>query len=766
MDAGLALRLDSRSPLYESALFNKLARTAKNYTQAGISVLEYYIPDLDISQDMVNCYGPTRKHEFEKLNRGAPENFIHPMTATEVWTLATFVSQILFGGETTRRVEPRNPEDESKADIINELLRWNDNQQPTYNQGFHWCLDSISTNRGVMYDHWQTMMQVHLEPVEYEMPWVPPEVDAKGKPAIDPETGRRYKKPKDHKGEVVTRFRKVRKPVGGFTKIDLVSPYDFICDPGFPLLRFQEGRFAGHRVVLPWTELKRRSELPVDDYQYVLPAVVEKLKNSKNKKITSVSTGATTSTSRSFFERQRRNQPVTTVTGSDKIDKEDGGVVECFCVQVRIRPSVYEIFPEDTEEEHVELLISGDTDLLSVNVMTNKHDQFPYAVGEARPNAHMQFSPSWALIIKGPQDGIDYLARRRRESLARTSGNIFIGNPAWVDFEAFVDPDKDGLFIPITPEGAGKPLDQIVKQVPVQDTTANFYQEMDYWQRCSEQTTGAHANVQGAQEEGEQTATEYAGTAQMAQGRISTVARLLSAIALCPQTDRIVSNAQQFMPDEMTIRIVGQQDQFDPDKPQEKFMTVRRDASVWQDDDGNPMPQLDDQGQPKIGPDGQPLIDDRASLPDIQGEFDVVPHDGSLPGADAKKVAALSRAVEAYSTNPALAIVFDITQPGSIDPKKLFQKLMKASGLPTQGLIVTTEEAAKNAQKQMMAQGGGLGMPPAAPPVGQPGSMPQAPVIVAPPAAPVPPGPAGLPSAGVLPPTPSAAPPLPSPQTV
>ena len=69
------------------------------------------------------------------MDRMAPRCFIHPMTATEIWTLATFISQILFGSQTTRKVEPRKDEDEPKANAVNELLQWNDDQQPTYLQG-------------------------------------------------------------------------------------------------------------------------------------------------------------------------------------------------------------------------------------------------------------------------------------------------------------------------------------------------------------------------------------------------------------------------------------------------------------------------------------------------------------------------------------------------------------------------------------------------------------------------------------------------------
>lgn len=747
MDLLLARRLNAFSPLYDSGLYDKLAKLGRDYITAGVSVLDYYLPDFDIANDLLQCFAPATKKEFEKRDRSDPESFIHPMAATELWTLATFVSQILFGGETTRKVEPRNPDDEPKADTINELLAWNDNQQPTYPQGFHWCLDSIVQNRGIMYDRWKHMYEVTLEPVSYELPWEAP-IDAEtGKKAKDPETGKPFKKPRGYEGEKVTRFRKKRSPVGGFVKIDLISPWDFICDPTMPLMRFQDGRFAGHRVVIPWKELKRRSELPVDDYEYVLPKVVEKLKNAHGKKATSLASGAATNMSRTHWERTKRQQPVTSVTGTDKINKEDGGVIECFCIQIRERPKNYDIF-EDNEEELIEILLAGETDMLSVNVMTNKHDEFPYSVGEARPGAHQQFTPSWAMIIKGPQDYVDYMKNRHKESLARTSGNIFVGCSKYIDFEAFTDPKKDGLFIPVTEEGEGKPLDQIIKQIPIEDTTAHFYEEMSYWQRTAEETTGAHANIQGAKGEGDPTATEYVGTSQMAQGRISTVARLLSANGLVPQTNRIVSNLQQFLPNAMTIRITGS-NEFNPDKPQEKFLTVIKDANQLEDgtgmdDEGNPIPR-------------DPLLDKVASkeMHDIQGNFDVVPHDGSLPGTDARKVAALSRAIEAWATNPLLSEAFDRTHPGAIDPIKTFQKLLKATGFPSAGLIVSREDAQKNLQERMLSAGAGVGMPPAQ------GAQP-APVLPTAPPVGTPAGP--IPSAAALPPTPPAAPPQPRPE--
>ena len=672
MDRILAAKLNPSTKEFDTKLQTDLCKAAQDYIRSGLQTLEYFVTDLDAANDMVQCYAPVEKADWERqggFERNSPQNFIHPMAATEITTLATFISQILFGAATARRVEPRKDEDEKSADAMNELLQWNDDQQATYLQGYLWIWDALTFNRGVMYDHWQDIYENTVEEVEETDPTA----------AIpEPTEDNPYPSRPTYK-----RFRRARKKSAGFNKIELISPYDFIADPMVPILRFQEGRFSGHRVMIPWQELKRRSKLNVDDYGYVLPHIVQKLKNTPTaggSRITNAqSQPAGGSRSRSFYERTRRGNPAGYQGGTEAVNKEDGGVIECFCIYVRIPPSTYNIFKDD-EPEIIEFLMGGEKEILSINIMPNVHDQYPYAVGEARPNAHYQFGASWALIIKPLQDYVDYLKQRHQESLARTSGNIFIGDPTKVDMKAFTDPKKDGLFIPVTPEGAGTPLDQIIKQVPVQDTTAQFHNEMAMWMQTAEQTTGAHAFVQGKTDDPGQTATQFAGVQQMATGRISSLARILSVIALVPQTRRFVCNFQQFAPDEMTVRITGNSTDFDADDSKGKFLTVRR------------------EGGDEI-------------TPDIQAQFDIVPNDGSLPGTDARKVAAMSRAMEAFSSNPDFAKYFDDTMPGALNLKKLLYESLKGSGLMVRNFLVTKEQAAKNLQAKMLAEGNPAGQP-------------------------------------------------------
>lgn len=739
MDKSLALRLDASSAHYDESLYRRLGKLSSEYVQNGLQCLNYFLPDFDAALDLSNALATlptgTTTATFDKLDRTAGRSYSHPAGATQIEVLATAISQILFGGETNRRVEARNDENEGKADAMNQMLAWNDSQQPSYRQGFDWVKDSIIFNRGVMYNFWCDQYETETEPVEYEIPF---------KAEIDPTTNRRLKKPLNYESEMVTRWRSVRKKVGGYTKIVNISPYDFICDPTVPISRMNEMRYAGHRVVLTWQELKRRSELPTSDYQYVLPEVVKRLKNQKARRgLTAISPGSSMmSTSRSYFERQRRGNPTPDIGLTDKVNKEDGGTVECYIVTIRLKPKTYGIYKDD-EDELVEFLFAGETDLLSVNVMTNKHGEFPYAVGEARPNAHMQFGPSWALIMKPTQDIMDDLKWRHTEQVAR-SGMMFLADGTKCDLEQVLqDTNRIRQVVQVTEEGAGTPFDNIIKQLPVTDTTSRFPEEWGMWEATMEKTSGAQPNVQGQTSDPSQTLGQYQDVAQMAMGRLSTIARNLSSSTLINQTRQISMNFQQWMSDEQTVRITGDPKTYDPDTPPPKYMTIRREP-LSDEEKAELSAQYDKASQEAISQGlPPPPPDPRMTQPDIQFGFDVIAHDGALPGTDSRAVAAAARLIES-AANPAFQNCFDPTQPGNLDPKALLFFIARKTGMPIKDFIIDRETAQKNLQAKQLA----LGAPGAQQ---QPAQAPQGP--------PAAPDATGAPNAAVVPPTPSAEPP-------
>ena len=704
------------------------------------------------------------------------------MTATQITTMTTYIAQVLFGQETPWKVEGRRPEDDVPAELVNNLLRWNAEQQPTYLLGYLWVQDALAINRGIFYNSWSPIFRPEMVPIMVEDP---NDLDESGKP-------RTYMRP--------TRRNKV---IGNFAKMEIVSPYDFIADPALPIHRIQDMRFTGHRTIISVTELRRRAKLPIDHPSYVLPSAVEDLVAKAKKGIAQADAAVPSlpgvlpnpteiRLSRTAYERTRALQP----TGNIQADKNDTGNVECWELWVRLVPSENRIYSDETptpplsggkssptgaqlnnddgqgyqnpaaglasvarpdqgfpnivesnvarpgrgpinttrnslepgiaggppgtkardnnpaanqdftqpgatEDEPVifQILISGGDVLLSMNESTYEHGLFPYSVAEGRPNAHFQFSLSWIQMLKGIQDYVDFLKNRHQEAVSRTLGNIFVYDPRCVDVTDFMNPDKEGLLITLKPEAEGKKLSEIFQQIPIKDLTEKFLEEAMQFIKFSQSVTAADEGMQGVMPGGEPaSATQFAGTQQMGAGRLTSIARLMSSQALVPQTRMIVSMFQQFMDDAQMIR-------FKPSDVTSLPPELRDAASV--------------------------SLDKNA----IAGEYDFPPHDGTLPGTDGRKVAAISKLLEAAQGFPD---AFS-PQPGNLNPKKLLFLGAKAAGLHVENFLydknslppagppgIPGAPALPGAPGVPPANGAPAGLPPVGPP-GVPAGIPQNP---------------------------------------
>jgi len=599
----------------------RILKLGQDYVTHARATLDYYTADFDAAHDVLMCYATLTKQDYVKLAKGAPRRYILPITATHVHTMTTFLAQTLFGDDCPHKVDAGGPDDDGPARYMNELLKWNSEQQPAgmYQLGFMWIENSLTYNRGIMYDCFAPITKGRWQNT--------PQLDEEGQPVLDPDSG-----------EPVITAQKIKTRTGGYNRIELVSPYDFYMDPLMPLYRMQEGRFAGHRMNKPWAEIKNRSLLDPGDPMYLSPRGVNELKKKPSKSIayptSSTATGPTGQDliSRTAYERGKVATPV-----DSRADAKDPGVIDFVELWVKIIPKDYDI-DDRTDPEIFQITLGNEKEPLSCNESTYEHSSFPYSVGEARPSPFYQFSPSWVMILKNIQDYVDYLKNRHQEAVTRTIGNVFIAKSNLIDISDFEDPEKEGKFISILPEGQNMDLNSIIKQVPMVDMTANFLGEMKGFISFAEATSGANQNLQGQAGEAGQTATAFTGTQQMAAGRLSAIARLLSVSALVPQTKRFVANFQQFFDDTLYRKISGSDEL-----------------------GGDDM----DEGSPYV-----------ISNDVIQGEFSFRAHDGALPGPDAKKVAALTRTLEGMQQFP------DVFKPapGNINPRDVFLELIRAGG--------------------------------------------------------------------------------------
>ncbi len=658
MDIKLARRLEK-----DKAFREKLTRMVADYATAGFNAVSAWAGEYDVASDMLHAYAPLTQKDFKQLERGHPKRFVLPMTATQITTMTTFVTQMLYGSDSPHRVVGRGSEDEVPAEHLNSLLRWGDEQQPTYSLGYLFVQDAITFNRGIFYNCWRPIFRPKVEMVEVT------DDDAE-----DGTPGQTYWAP-----------RTTNSVVGGYAAAELVSPYDWCHDPTVPLWRMQQGRYCGHRFKLPLVELERRSKLPVDDPSYLLPYAVEQLKDKRttdSSGITGLVSAASPAPgtadqkiSRTAFERGQSGSP----QALDVANSKDKGVVNCVEMWVRMAAKDHDIY--DSDEAVVwQFVVAGDQ-VLAMNESTNAHGMYPYSVGEARPNGHTPFSPGWALMLYGLQTHVDYLKDRHQEALQRTVGNVFIVDPEKVDIEDFMDPDKEGKIILLKRSASGSRISDIIQQVPIKDLTENFQDEMQSFVKYADTVTGANNFMQGSSADPAGSATEFAGTQQMAAGRMSNVARLISVQALVNQTKQFVTLYQQFLEQHQVVR-------YFPD-PMSSPVALGGQTSLT------------------------------ISSDTIQGEFDFIAHDGTLPGTDSKKVAALSRLLEAAAVFPQAFA----PAPGNLDPRKILFATAKASGVDTDRFVYDDMSGGQAVQGMVSAQ---TGIIPQVGPMGAPG-MPQPP---------------------------------------
>lgn len=626
MDELIAAKLEDKDGRREGqqSLRNKVLKLARDYITLGRRSVDFYSRDFDCAHDLFQCYAQMGRKDLESLERGSPRRFILPVASAQIATMASTISQILFGTSTPHKVENREPGGEIRTEIVNQLLRWNDEQQAIYLTGLMWVTECLLYNRGVLYEAWTPIMRSKITAVERTY-----------------EVGKKQK--------TYTAFVRNEEKAGGYVKYHIVSPYDFLADPGLPLYRLQEMRFAGHRAKIPWVSLKHRSQLDVDDPEYVSPIAVKNLKNFKRgagigltSSQESSGTGGSTLMSRTSFERIRPNGPVT----GDTANSDDGGIVDVHEMWIKLIPKDYDI-SDDKALKTWRILVGNEVEVLSIEESFLACNEFPYAVGEARPSPHYQFTPSHMLELKPVQDFIDYLKNRRQEAISNTVGNIFIVRADKVNVDDFKDPNKEGKIIAVNPEATDTDLNNIIKQVPITDLTAGFTGDLQRFVSFMEMTSGATAPMQGVADGGDTTATASAGAQQMSLGRMASIARCLSSEALVPQTRRTVSFYQQFLDDKFFIKIKGSDWDLPPELIDKKHVEVSRDV--------------------------------------IQGNYDYVAHDGALPVADSKKVAALVRVLE---TAPTFASLFTPDQPGNFDLRKIYAATMKAAGVNVENFVI------------------------------------------------------------------------------
>jgi hypothetical protein len=228
--------------------------------------------------------------------------------------------------------------------------------------------------------------------------------------------------------------------------------------------------------------------------------------------------------------------------------------------------------------------------LLGATPMSYVHCKFPFSVAEMEVEGYGLYSRGIPEIMLPIQNTVDWLINSHFYNVRTSLNNQFIVDPSKLVVKD-VQNGGPGFIWRLRPEAYGSDISKLFMQVPIQDITRSHMNDFQTMLGIGERTLGVNDQIMGSLNTGaaRKTATEVRTTTGFGVNRQKTITEYISATGFAPHAQRLVQNSQQFYDAAAKMKRVGSLAL----EAGERFMNVSPD--------------------------------------DIQGFFDFVPVDGTMP---------------------------------------------------------------------------------------------------------------------------------------
>lgn len=326
-------------------------------------------------------------------------------------------------------------------------------------------------------------------------------------------------------------------------KLHAIDPYSFYPDPRVPMHESNEkGDF------LFWSTQQSKMILMDMERANVFKWVEEGLK-----KVGSTRGSNTELPAVSDSRRRSRlgNLGTWTPTPSD--------VVGFFGVRegtVRLVPKDWNL-GDSKESELWKFSWLPNAQIIQAEPMGNVHDRHPAVVTEPTTFGHEFGSLSMSDMIGPFQDLISWLVNSRIENVRTTINNQFLVDPARVEMQDLRTP-APGKAIRLKQAAMGTNINEAIRQLTVMDNTQGHINDIQVLRMLADSITGINDNMRGIQTSaGRRSATEARMSMQAGASRLSQIAVRISSQGFMGLAEQMISNIQQYMPNEMWVEMTG-----------------------------------------------------------------------------------------------------------------------------------------------------------------------------------------------------------------
>lgn len=347
-----------------------------------------------------------------------------------------------------------------------------------------------------------------------------------------------------------------------------IRPQDWLFDPRLPITRFQEGEFCIVYDTIGWNKVLRGKS----DGRYYNTEFIKKEKASAQ-----------------GFENEgspHMNLPNRDITPY-VLEGEVPSLVNVHEFHWELVPSELGLGNSSRPEKWV-FTIANERIVLSAQPLGLRHNKFPFDVLPFETDMYSLFSRGMLEVLEPMNQTMEWLLNSHFFNVRSALNNQFIADPSKIVMKDLEDPEP-GKLIRLKPAAYGQDVRTMLHQFQVQDVTRSNLSDTDVIGSLAQRMVGVTDNVMGMMNQGgRRTATEVRTSSTFGINRLKTNCEWFSATGFSPLAMKLVMSTQQLYTLERKYRIVGDMAQWG-----EKYLNV--------------APQ------------------------DIQGFFDFVPVDGTMP---------------------------------------------------------------------------------------------------------------------------------------
>ncbi len=437
-------------------------------------------------------------------------------------TTHTYISSVFLSRSPVMRVEGRHGETQQAEQALEAVLDYQIVAGRARPVLYNWLLDPIRFGAGIVGCYWLEDIS-SIAKIEMINESTNPDVPQWKKSIIEKE---------------------VRKFIGN--KLYNVRPIDFFYDARFSLMDFQKGEFAGELTQIPTST--------ADSYaarDMFIKQNVDKCKKGKENTVSERESG-----NENVLEDTLKNSDYIKHIKQLKGEHDQRYVINTIEIYVNLVPSDWGLSKSMKAQKYYFCIGEGEF-ILCARPMGCEHDMFPYGILPMEIDAYKRSSRSMINMQKDLEQIMTWLVNQHFYNVRKHLNNNAIIDPSKIVLKDLYRGAPGGA-IRLRPEAYGSDVRLAYHQLEKTDITRSHFADIRYIEEVSQRLNGVSDNIMGLVDPGgRKTAQEIRTSSSFATNRQKVLAEWFSATGFSDLSRLMVTNTQQYLPQDMKFRIAG-----------------------------------------------------------------------------------------------------------------------------------------------------------------------------------------------------------------